>query len=69
MVNADQVYPGIWIGGYTSAPHFDVILNMAIELDPWRDGLEILREKRPCVNPHPLLYKSVIRDFGAAFLL
>lgn len=34
----------------------------------WADALEYLREGRSCVNPHPLLVRSLIRDLGARFL-
>jgi len=36
---------------------------------PWREGLELIRESRPCVNPHPYLYRSLVRDLGSSFLL
>lgn len=34
----------------------------------WVDALEYLRKGRPCVNPHPLLVRSLIRDLGAKFI-
>ena len=34
----------------------------------WADALEYLREGRPCVNPHPLLVRSLIRDLGGKFV-
>ena len=34
----------------------------------WADALEYLREGRPCVNPHPLLVRSLIRDLGEKFI-
>lgn len=34
----------------------------------WADALEYLRESRPCVNPHPLLVRSLIRDLGGRFI-
>jgi len=34
----------------------------------WADALEYLREGRPCVNPHPLLVRSLIRDLGVKFI-
>ena len=35
----------------------------------WADALEYLREGRPCVNPHPLLVRSLIRDLGSKFII
>lgn len=34
----------------------------------WSDSLEGVREHRPCVNPHPLLVRSLIRDFKDRFV-
>lgn len=34
----------------------------------WAESLEVLREARPCVNPHPLLARSLIRDFNGRFI-
>jgi hypothetical protein len=142
MEKADMVYPGIWIGSYSSVvddgllnKEIDVVLNMAIECDyklkqpalqlvkigiedgrltnvgvfrkaaeviqnaraenksvlvhcaagvsrssmavlshlminkgmSWTKALESIQEHRPCVNPHPLLVRSLIRDLGADF--
>jgi hypothetical protein len=33
----------------------------------WADALCHLQETRPCVNPHPLLVRSLIRDLGDRF--
>ena len=33
----------------------------------WADALCYLRESRPCVNPHPLLVRSLVRDLGENF--
>jgi len=34
----------------------------------WADALEYLQASRPCVNPHPLLVRSLIRDLGGRFV-
>jgi len=34
----------------------------------WEESLEILRQHRPYVNPHPLLTRSCIRDFRDKFI-
>jgi len=34
----------------------------------WHEALEVLRESRPCVSPHPLLCRALIRDFGDRFI-
>ena len=34
----------------------------------WDDALEYLREGRHCVNPHPLLVRSLMRDLGVRFI-
>jgi hypothetical protein len=34
----------------------------------WADGLAYVQRSRPCVNPHPLLVRSVIRDLGSDFI-
>lgn len=34
----------------------------------WSEALSELREHRPCVNPHPLLVRSLIRDFNGRFI-
>ena len=34
----------------------------------WSDGLTYVQKSRPCVNPHPLLVRSVIRDLGSDFI-
>jgi protein tyrosine phosphatase len=34
----------------------------------WADGLAYVQKSRSCVNPHPLLVRSVIRDLGADFI-
>jgi hypothetical protein len=34
----------------------------------WEESLFEIRESRPCVNPHPLLQRTLIRDFGDGFV-
>ena len=34
----------------------------------WADALTYLQSSRPCVNPHPLLVRSLIRDLGSRFI-
>lgn len=143
MEKADRVYPGIWIGSYSSVVdenlmnnEIDVVLNMAIECDytlktpktqlvkigiedgcltnvgvfgkaaevihgakaegktilvhcaagvsrsatavlsylmiyegmGWSNALACVQQGRPCVNPHPLLVRSLIRDLGSSFV-
>jgi len=34
----------------------------------WIESLEVIRESRPWVNPHPLLCRAIIRDFGDRFI-
>jgi predicted protein tyrosine phosphatase len=34
----------------------------------WDEALFEIREHRPCVNPHPLLQRSLMRDFGDEFI-
>ena len=34
----------------------------------WADALMYLRENRPCVNPHPLLVRSLMRDLRERFI-
>ena len=143
MDTPNEVYPGIWIGSYSSVAdndflsgEIDVVLNMAIECDyklgvpkvqlvkigiedgrltnigvfskaaevihqarsagktvlvhcaagvsrsstavltylmlfkgmGWRDALAHVQKSRSCVNPHPLLVRSLIRDLGSDFI-
>lgn len=34
----------------------------------WSAALEIIKKSRPSANPHPLLLRSLMRDFGESFL-
>lgn len=141
MDTPNEVYPGIWIGSYSSVVDddlsevIDVVLNMAIECDyalkaktqlvkigiedgrltnrgvfskaaevirqsrdanktilvhcaagvsrsstavlaylmryegmGWGEALDHVQKSRPCVNPHPLLVRSLIRDLGTDFI-
>lgn len=34
----------------------------------WADGIAYVQKSRSCVNPHPLLVRSVIRDLGSDFI-
>lgn len=34
----------------------------------WSDGLAYVQKSRSCVNPHPLLVRSLIRDLGSDFI-
>lgn len=34
----------------------------------WSDALAYVQKSRPCVNPHPLLVRSLIRDLGSDFI-
>jgi len=34
----------------------------------WEESLFEIREHRPCVNPHPLLQRTLIRDFDDRFI-
>ena len=34
----------------------------------WAQALVEIRKSRPCINPHPLLLRALIRDFGSRFL-
>ncbi|TFH41203.1 MAG: dual specificity protein phosphatase family protein [Lysobacterales bacterium] len=34
----------------------------------WVQALEHVQKSRPCVNPHPLLVRSLIRDLGSDFI-
>lgn len=34
----------------------------------WEESLFEIREGRPCVNPHPLLQRTLIRDFADRFI-
>jgi len=143
FLNADHVFPDIWLGGYSVAKdeqflgsrEISTVVNMAVECDyridipgvrlvkigiedgrlarsgvfrkaaeviheslpsgrvfvhcaagvsrsatavlaylnvyekiGWADGVTRLRRQRPCVNPHPHLYRSLVRDIGSDFI-
>jgi protein tyrosine phosphatase len=41
---------------------------MIYERMGWSNALSYVQDSRPCVNPHPLLVRSLIRDLGADFI-
>lgn len=41
---------------------------MIYERMGWSNALSYVQASRPCVNPHPLLVRSLIRDLGSDFI-